>query len=58
MNSIDMIEEFQLFCTYVDQKTIHEELVTALGQNTPSYTTVIRWAKRFRERGEDINDHP
>ena len=33
----------------IDPKTIHEELVTALGPSAPSYTTVTRWAKRFRE---------
>src|SRR5271155_5843621 len=41
-----------------DPKTIHEELVTALGTSAPSYTTVTRWAKRFRERREDVNDDP
>ena len=42
----------------IDPKTIHEELVTALGHNVPSYTIVARWAKRFREGREDANDHP
>ncbi|CAF1410283.1 unnamed protein product, partial [Rotaria sp. Silwood1] len=37
-------------------KTIHEELATALGPNAPSYQTVARWAKRFREGKEDVND--
>ncbi|CAF5104262.1 unnamed protein product, partial [Rotaria sp. Silwood1] len=37
-------------------KIIHEELATALGPNTPSYQTVARWAKRFREGSEDVND--
>ena len=40
-----------------DPKTIHEELVTALGPSAPSYTTVTRWAKRFRQGREDVNDH-
>ena len=38
----------------IDSKTIHEELVTALGPSASSYTTFTRWAKRFRQ---DINDH-
>ena len=42
----------------IDPKTIHKELVTAFKSNAPSYTTVPRWAKRFRKRREDINDHP
>ena len=42
----------------IDPKTIHEELVTAWRVSAPSYTTVTRWAKRFRERREDVNDHP
>ena len=39
-------------------KTIHDELVTALGPSAPSYTTVTRWAKHFRQGREDVNDHP
>ena len=39
-------------------KTIHEELVTALGPSALSYTTVARWEKRFREEGKDVNDYP
>ena len=42
----------------INSKTIHEELVTALGPSTPSYTTVTRWAKRFRQGREDVDDHP
>jgi transposase len=42
----------------IDPKTIYEELVTALGPSAPSYTTVTRWAKRFREGREDVNDDP
>ncbi len=26
--------------------------------NAPSYSTVVRWAKRFREGREDVNDEP
>ena len=42
----------------IDPKTIHEELVTALGPSALSYTAVTRWAKRFRQGREDVNDHP
>ncbi len=42
----------------IDPKTIHEELTAALGPNAPSYSTVARWAKRFREGREDVNDEP
>ena len=42
----------------IDPKTIHEELVTALGLSAPSYTTVTRWSKHFCEGREDVNDHP
>ena len=42
----------------IDPKTIHEELVTALGPSAPSYATVARWAKRFHKGREDVNDHP
>ena len=42
----------------IDPKTIHEELVTVLGPSVPSYTTVTRWIKRFRQEREDVNDHP
>ena len=42
----------------IDPKTIHEELAAALEPSAPSYTTVTRWAKRFREGREDIDDHP
>jgi transposase len=40
----------------MDPKTIHEELTTALRPNAPSYSTVARWAKRFREGRENVND--
>ena len=40
----------------IDPKTIYEELVTDLGPSASSYTTVIRWAKRFRQEREDVND--
>ena len=36
--------------------TIHEELATALGPDAPAYRTVAKWAERFREGREDVND--
>jgi hypothetical protein len=42
----------------IDPTTIHKELATALGPNAPSYATVTRWARRFREGREDVNDDP
>ena len=42
----------------IDSKTIHEEFVTVLGSSAPSYTTVTRWTKRFRQGREDVNIHP
>ena len=42
----------------IDPKPIHEELVIALRPSAPSYTIVTRWAKRFREGKEDVNDDP
>ena len=39
-------------------KTIHEELATALGPDAPAYLTVEKWAERFREGREDVNDDP
>ena len=42
----------------IDPKTVHEELVTALGPSASSYTTVTRWAKDVRQGREDVNDHP
>ena len=42
----------------IDPETIHEELETALGPSVSSYTTVTRWAKRFREERENTNDDP
>jgi transposase len=42
----------------IDPKTIYEGLTTAVGPNTPSYRTVLRWTMRFREGREDVNDDP
>ena len=36
--------------------TIYEELATALGPDAPAYRTVAKWAERFREGREDVND--
>ena len=41
----------------IDLNTIHKELATASGPSAPSYTTVTRWAKRFRQGRKDVNDH-
>ncbi|CAF3142115.1 unnamed protein product [Rotaria sp. Silwood2] len=40
----------------IDAKTNCEELTTALGPDAPAYSTVAKWAKRFREGREDVND--
>ena len=40
----------------IDPKTIHNELVTALGLSAPSHATVTRWAKRFHQGRKDVND--
>ena len=42
----------------IDPKTIHDEVVMDLGSSAPSYTTVARWARRFRQGREDVNHHP
>ena len=41
----------------IDPKIIHKDLVTTLKPNALSYTTVTRWAKRFRQGREDVNNH-
>lgn len=58
MNSIDTNYIKIRTILGIDAKTIHEELTTALGPNAPSYRTVARWANRFREGREDVNDDP
>ncbi|CAF4307448.1 unnamed protein product [Rotaria sordida] len=35
---------------------IYDELYSVCGDQAPSYTTVKRWAKWFREGGEEIED--
>ena len=40
----------------IGPKTIHEELVTAVEASAPSYTTVTRWVKCFRQGRENVND--
>ena len=42
----------------IDPKTIYEEIVTALGPSASPYTIVTRWAKRFHQGRENVNDHP
>ena len=42
----------------INPKTICEELTDALGSDAPSYATVKRWAKRFREGRDDVDDDP
>ena len=42
----------------INPKIIFEELTEALGFDGPSYATVKRWAKRFREGREDVSDDP
>ena len=42
----------------IDSKTIHEKLGTILEPSASSYTTVTRWAKRFRQGRENVSDHP
>lgn len=38
--------------------TIHEELVLALGDTAPSYTTVTRWASEFKQGRVEVKDDP
>lgn len=40
----------------INPKTIFDELTEALGPDTPSYSMVKNWAKRFREGREDVSD--
>src|SRR5271163_986240 len=40
----------------INAKTICEELTEALGSDAPSYSTVKKWAQRFREGREDVSD--
>jgi len=42
----------------VDASTIFKELETSLGINSPSFSTVKRWDKYFREGGQDLEDDP
>ena len=37
----------------IDAKIAHEELITVLGPNAPSYRTVARQTSRFREGREE-----
>ncbi len=40
----------------INPKKICEELTEVLGPDAPSYATVKRWAQRFREGREDVDD--
>ena len=40
----------------INPKTIFDELTETLGPDTPSYSMVKNWAKRFREGREDVID--
>jgi hypothetical protein len=42
----------------IDPKTIYEVVATPLGPNAPAYRTIAKWAKRFHEGREDVNDEP
>lgn len=40
----------------IDVPTIEQELKTASGNRAPNYTTIYRWAKRFKEGSERVED--
>ena len=42
----------------IQPKTIHDELYSVFGDQAPSYGTVAKWSKWFREGRETIEDHP
>jgi histone-lysine N-methyltransferase SETMAR len=52
--------------SYIKQRTnlgeqpidIHQDLETLHGEDAPAYSTVAKWAKRFREGRMDIEDDP
>ena len=39
-------------------KSIFDDLCTALRDQAPSYNTVVRWSKLFREGREEVEDEP
>ena len=39
-----------------EPRIIHSELVSSLGDSSPSLRTVFRWVERFRSTGEETND--
>ncbi|CAF1145434.1 unnamed protein product [Rotaria magnacalcarata] len=51
-DGLNSLKEFtsMLVCDEQEEKS--------LGPSAPSYTTVTRWAKRFRKGREDVNDDP
>ncbi|CAF1140319.1 unnamed protein product, partial [Didymodactylos carnosus] len=52
----DAIEKSMNYSAFENAKTICEKLTTALGPDAPAYSAVAKWAKRFREGREDVND--
>ena len=42
----------------IQPKLIHDELYSVFGDQSPSYNTVTKWSRRFREGREDIQDQP
>ncbi|CAF1489471.1 unnamed protein product [Rotaria sordida] len=42
----------------INAKTICEELTETFGSDAPAYSTLKKWAQRFREGREDVRDDP
>lgn len=42
----------------INPTTIHQELISAYGQEAVSYSTVQKWAKLFREGRMEVEDNP
>ncbi|CAF1165926.1 unnamed protein product [Rotaria sordida] len=42
----------------INAKTICEELTETLGSDASAYSTLKKWAQRFREGREDVRDDP
>ena len=39
-------------------KAIHEDMVSALGNTSPSYSTIKKWAAEFKQGRESLEDDP